>query len=155
MEKKRGISGSTIKIIAILAMLIDHIGAGVVGRYISSTGMPMLDTAEGVRWLSEYGAWMTLYAVMRMIGRLGFPIFCFLLIEGFEHTRDVKKYAARLLAFCIIRLIFCFGGRYWNLDIRTFSLLCLSVCWSYVSIVMWSSRKNGMSYGRLSVILRH
>lgn len=102
MEKKRGISGSTIKIIAIFAMLIDHIGAGVVGRYISSTGMPMLDTAEGMQWLSEYGGWMALYAVMRMIGRLGFPIFCFLLIEGFEHTRDVKKYAARLLAFCII-----------------------------------------------------
>lgn len=102
MERKRGISGSTVKMIAIIAMLIDHIGAGVVGRYISSTGMPLLDSAEGVQWLSEYGGWRMLYTLLRMIGRLGFPIFCFLLIEGFEHTRDVKKYAARLFAFCLI-----------------------------------------------------
>lgn len=102
MEKKRGISGSTVKMIAIIAMLLDHIGAGVVGRYISSTGMPLLDSAEGMQWMSEYGGWMALYSVLRMIGRLGFPIFCFLLIEGFEHTRDVKKYAARLFAFCLI-----------------------------------------------------
>lgn len=77
MERKRGISGSTVKIIAILAMLIDHIGAGVVGRYISSTGFSMLDTASGMEWMSEHGRWMAAYAVMRMIGRLGFPIFAF------------------------------------------------------------------------------
>lgn len=102
MEKKRGISGSTVKMIAIIAMLIDHIGAGVVGRYISSTGMPPLNSAEGMQWMSEYGGWMMLYTVLRMIGRLAFPIFCFLLVEGFEHTRDVKKYAVRLFAFCLI-----------------------------------------------------
>ena len=37
-ETKRGISGSTIKIIAILSMLIDHTGAAIIGRMLLNNG---------------------------------------------------------------------------------------------------------------------
>jgi hypothetical protein len=68
----------TLKLIAIITMLIDHIGA------IFVPGDSML------------------YLIMRCIGRLSFPIFVFLIVEGFHHTSDVKKYLIRLGAFALI-----------------------------------------------------
>jgi len=39
---------------------------------------------------------------MRIIGRLAFPIFAFLIAEGFYHTRNVEKYLIRLFIFAFI-----------------------------------------------------
>lgn len=36
---------------------------------------------------------------MRIVGRVSFPLFCFLLAQGFRHTRSVPKYALRLALF--------------------------------------------------------
>lgn len=87
------ITGSTLKIIAILIMLIDHIGAAIVGplRYSLAQNYPALSRC-----------FLDLYPVLRNIGRLAFPIFCFLLVEGFTHTRNVRKYALRLFLFALI-----------------------------------------------------
>jgi len=85
MENK-GITGSTLKIIAIVTMLIDHVGAVVFERMLENGGI----------FIS------ILYLVTRVIGRIAFPIFCFLLVEGFIHTRSKKNYALRLLGFAII-----------------------------------------------------
>lgn len=103
---RKGISGSTIKIIAVAAMLIDHIAAAVLMRQIVANGF--MEVAESgkvtdiMNWLMENGVLYYGYTAMRMIGRLGFPIFCFLLVEGFQRTRNVKKYALRLAAFALI-----------------------------------------------------
>ena len=105
MEKKKGISGSTLKMIAIVTMVIDHIGAAVLARLLMVNGLGELDQTNAdaiMQWLSANGALYWTYTIMRMIGRVAFPIFCFLLVEGFLHTHDVKKYAMRLGLFALI-----------------------------------------------------
>lgn len=94
-EGAGGISGNTLKMAAIITMLIDHIGAGIVEPYLTVN----MGTVEGNGMLDR------LYFLdmgLRIIGRMAFPIFCFLLVEGFLHTHDVKKYGSRLLRFSLI-----------------------------------------------------
>ena len=44
----------------------------------------------------------TTYMVFRCIGRIAFPIFCFLIVEGFHHTKSPINYLIRLLIFALI-----------------------------------------------------
>ncbi|MBE5963262.1 MAG: conjugal transfer protein TraX [Lachnospiraceae bacterium] len=96
--KQQGLSGSTVKLIAIISMAIDHTAAAVLGRIMSSQGM-FTDT---MNWSTSQYQLYQAYSYMRYIGRLGFPIFCFLLVEGFMHTHSKAKYAMRLGLFALI-----------------------------------------------------
>lgn len=89
-----GLSGSTLKLIACITMLIDHTGAAVVWQLLS------LDSIRAVK--ATYNRYLAIYNLMRQIGRLAFPIFCFLIVEGYFHTHDVKKYMQRLFLFALI-----------------------------------------------------
>ena len=68
------LSGSTLKVIAILAMTVDHIGAFLF---------------PDILWL-------------RYIGRLTFPIMGFFVYEGWRHTRNIRRYGLRLLLFAAV-----------------------------------------------------
>ena len=85
---QKGFSGSTLKLIAIITMLIDHIGAAVIAR--------LLIAGQGSELLYK------IYYAMRAVGRVAFPIFCFLLVEGFFYTGSRKKYALRLFGFALL-----------------------------------------------------
>lgn len=89
-----GISGSTLKLIAILSMLIDHAGATVIRTIWQS---PVIAADAELRQL-----WSEIYRASRSIGRIAFPIFCFLIVEGFLHTHNVWRYASRLSLFALI-----------------------------------------------------
>ena len=67
-----------LKIIACITMLIDH----------------------SFMLFVPYGT--TAYWIGREIGRIAFPVYCFLLVEGFFHTADRKKYLIRLFVFALL-----------------------------------------------------
>lgn len=122
--KKLSLSGSTLKIIALTTMLIDHIGAVIVQRTRSMPGF-------------NHDFWNSLYDPLRSIGRLAFPIFCFLLVEGFIHTSNQKKYVSRMLIFALISEIpfnlavtgevfnLNFQNVFWELALGIVALMCL------------------------------
>lgn len=90
MEITKKMNANTLKMIAVITMFIDHLGATLVWAYLL--------TLEG----DAKQDWNTIYMVMRWIGRLAFPIYCFFIVQGLEHTRNVKKYIARLLIFALV-----------------------------------------------------
>lgn len=81
-----------LKLIALITMIIDHIGASLFPNEI----------------------------LFRLIGRLSFPIFAFSLSEGYIHTKSKERYFKRLFMFSMVSLIpyiLLFGG---YKDIKSF-----------------------------------
>lgn len=96
-EGRKGITGSTLKWIAIITMLIDHIGATVLTKQLIHNW----SIAGQAGLISVDGLYVVMY-ITRQIGRIAFPVFCFLLVEGFQRTKDIQKYIYRMLLFAII-----------------------------------------------------
>lgn len=101
------IKGSTLKIIAMLSMVIDHLAAVVLMPSVGLFGGLEFGEARALG-----GAALFLYG-MRQIGRLAFPIFCFLLVEGLVHTRSRRRYLRNLVVLAILSEIpfnLCISG---------------------------------------------
>lgn len=97
--KIRGFTQNQLKIIAAITMVIDHVG---------------VELFPGVQ-------------ILRIIGRLAFPIFSFFVYEGFRYTRNKLRYLTRMLllgSLCVAVYFFYTGKIYGNVLI-TFSL---SIC---------------------------
>ena len=92
-------SGTALKTIACITMLVDHIGASCIEAGILTPGLDVGTLSQDT--LSAYPLYR-LDMVLRFTGRLAFPLFCFLLVEGFVHTHDVKRYVQRLLLFGLV-----------------------------------------------------
>ena len=99
MKTRAGLSGSALKWIAVLVMAVDHLGAGLLEAYVLNAWG---DSPLGGRFLEQWDEILAVDQVLRYIGRPAFPIFCFLLVQGFLHTHDVKRYAVRLGIFALI-----------------------------------------------------
>lgn len=93
---EHGISGYWLKMIAVITMLIDHSAAAILERILVQ--MPSWAPVTVGNWEQ----WYRLDLLLRGIGRMAFPIYCFLLVEGFHYTHSRRKYAARLFVFALI-----------------------------------------------------
>ncbi len=60
-----------------------------------------------------------------VLGRIAFPLFCFLIVEGFLHTHDIKKYLRNMLVFAIIaEPIYDFVQTGQLFDLRQQNVMC-------------------------------
>lgn len=103
-------SAATLKKIAVITMLIDHVAVAFFCIFTSNyDGSAAFAGAD------------TIYQVMRIIGRTSFPLFCFLLVEGFCHTKSVRKYLLRLFVFaCLSEVPFdlAFFDKIWDFSMQ-------------------------------------
>ena len=117
-------TSASVHILAMACMLCDHLWGTIV---------------PGNDWLT-------------CIGRLTFPIFAFLLVEGYFHTSSLKKYMIRLLVFALISEI------PFNLAMgsRVFYPIHQNVLWSFLLsllLIHWNekARKSGKLWKRIVV----
>ncbi len=112
----RVLSGNTLKIIALITMTIDHIGVQIFTENI----------------------------LLRIIGRISFPIFAFMIAEGCRYTKNRTKYLLRisvLAAICQLAYLFAMSSLY-QCILVTFAL---SVC--LIFIYDFAARKKSVVWG--------
>jgi len=108
---------NTLKYIAVVAMLLDHIGM----FFVPVTTLPGM--------------------LLRVVGRLTAPIMCFFLAEGFRHTSSRKKYGLRLLVFGLISQIPYALAHYGTLLKLDFNMI-LTLFLSFLILLVWDDMKG-------------
>ena len=107
-EMKKGFSSADLKLFAIIFMLIDHIGAIGIEGYLMEAGYMTPVSFNVLPGMPGYDLAMRLYLLdlpLRLIGRVAFPLFAFMIVQGFLHTHSRRDYLLRLLAFALISQI--------------------------------------------------
>lgn len=133
---KKGIDASVLKWIAVITMLIDHF-------------------AIAIYWQMDNHVYDT-YKLLRYVGRIAFPIYCFLLVEGFFYTKNILKYIGRCFLFALISEIpfnMAIYGSMWHLQAQNvYFTLTLGLCALY-----FVKKLEGTDYihilGQLAVIV--
>lgn len=121
---KQGLSSNQIKLIAIIAMTVDH---------LDWTLFPGYDTR-----------WFVLLA--HGIGRLTAPIMWYFIAEGYSHTRSVKKYALRLFKLAVISHFaynFCFGIPFIPLQTSVFNQTGVAWSLAWGLVLLWVYDASG------------
>ena len=102
-QPQSGFPANFLKIFAAMTMLIDHAALTLVyaklAKYPEYLNLIFSGeaTQEQIAALpADYVSLHSAYIIMRMVGRIAFPLFAFLLFEGFMHTSDYKRYLIRV-----------------------------------------------------------
>lgn len=81
----KGINGAQLKYIAFASMFIDHFNKAIITPFLTGTGPMVIITT-----------------IFDILGRIAFPIFAFMVVEGFFKTKSQWKYLRNLLIFAVI-----------------------------------------------------
>jgi hypothetical protein len=135
MEENKifGLSGFSLKVIACILMTLDHVA--------------LLFIAQGV------GEYNTAYYILRAIGKISFPIFCFLAVEGAYHSKDVRFYLLRLGTMAVF--LDCFGyafGLINNISIATNPLIGNAFTDLFMGVLMIYLLRMRNGYSILALI---
>lgn len=129
------LDATAVKIIACIAMFIDHFA-----------------------YIYAYRLGAVAYYVCRGIGRIAFPIFCFMIVEGVIHTRSLKKYLLRLTVFAVLLEApsdLFLTGEVFSLEVQSviITLLICACCVSLLKAVEERVHESGNIYLYWAVIV--
>lgn len=123
-------TAANLKRIALICMIIDHVAASLLFTMIS-TSDPRLN--PGVDWI-------LIYYVMRWIGRIAFPIYLFLLVEGFYHTHHLKRYLMRMAALALVSEVpfdLTFNQSWWDMSHQNIFFELLLALILFICLKRW------------------
>lgn len=116
------LNGSHLKLLAVVTMILDHIA-----YYLQ----------DCVEWIKDdFCGGISYYAIFRTLGRMAFPIFAFLICEGFKYTKNRITYGINLFIFAVLSEIpwnlahsdsLCYGKQnvYFTLFFGYIILICI------------------------------
>ncbi len=126
----KGFSAAILKWIAVISMIADHFAVSI--------------------YSCIWGRGTDIYSALRAVGRIAFPIYCFLLVEGFCHTRSVRRYLRNLIIFALISEIpfnmAVFGHIFYPKGQNVYFTLALGLC-----AMLLLKRFEGVSANRLFI----
>ncbi|MDO4939639.1 MAG: TraX family protein, partial [Lachnospiraceae bacterium] len=128
---------SALKTVAIVSMVIDHIAVAFLDG--TATQEPFL---------------RVLSFIMHAAGRLAFPLFLFLMIEGIRHTGNMIKYLSRMAVFAVISEVpfdLCFFGKIWYPEKQN-TLFTLTVCLAVLILIKRLYETDRMTVGWKTVL---
>lgn len=138
---RTGISEAALKYLAVAVMFIDH---------AACTFLEVARTADGHRMFAVIPNGRLLDRILRGIGRIAFPIFCFFLVEGFMRTRNRLKYLGRLLFYgtlAEIPFMLCIFGNTRSLHLDTMFELAIGL------VTIWGMEEAEKRLGGRRVLL--
>lgn len=124
-KEKNGINAFTLKMIAIIGMTLDHIG-NIFGSHFS----------------------LGINIALFTFGGLTFPIMAYLLVEGYKHTSNVKRYGLRLLCWAAI----AFFPFVWATHMIHFNVL-FTLLTGLIALYLYDHMKNRIFYWIVFVLL--
>lgn len=97
-----GITAAGMKLIALIAMFLDHFAVVYLSDFMLKGDWTNLSVRTEYLSSNEGSFLAITYSILRIIGRISFPIYAYLIVEGLSYTSNRIKYSLRLFFFALL-----------------------------------------------------